>query len=163
MRVFFEPQTDLRYLPISEITFDPRSRHELGVVLRGLQHIFTNKELNQRVRAFLQSALGGAHSRMGRPGMDHWEILVLGVVRHALKADYDQLHDLANHHRKLREILGVEPRSAFISVAEQKRYPLQTIKDNVGLLDEAVLVALNEVITGAGHNFAKKKTWPKGW
>ena len=127
MRVFFQPQTDLRYFPISEITFDPRSRHEMGVVLRGLQHIFLDTELNHRVKAALQAALGGKHSWMGRPGLGYWEILVLGVVRHALKADYDQLHDLANHHRKLREVLGIEPRPNFISVAESKRYPLQTM------------------------------------
>lgn len=162
MRVFFEPQTDLRYLPINEITFDPRSRHELVVVLRGLQHIFLDKDLNRRIGAALEAALGQERSHMGRPGMSHWEMLVLGVVRHALKADYDRLHDLANEHRKLREVMGIAPRAAFMSVAEQKRYSLQTIKDNVGLLDESVLLALNGVITDAGHDFVKKKAWPKG-
>jgi len=31
----------------------------------------------------------------------------LGSIRLALNIDYDELHDLSNHHQKLREILGV--------------------------------------------------------
>ena len=40
--------------------------------------------------------------------MELWHILVLSVVRMGLDADYDRLEDLANHHRLIRQIMGVE-------------------------------------------------------
>jgi IS5 family transposase len=38
--------------------------------------------------------------------MEQWKILVLGVLRLGLNADYDRIHELANQHRTLRQILG---------------------------------------------------------
>ena len=40
--------------------------------------------------------------------MDLWHILVLATVRVGLDIDYDRLEDLANHHRLIRLILGVD-------------------------------------------------------
>ena len=43
----------------------------------------------------------------GRTGMDLWQILVLGVVRLGLDANFDRLEDLSNHHLLIRQMLGV--------------------------------------------------------
>lgn len=40
--------------------------------------------------------------------MDMWGILVFATVRLALNVNYDALHDLANFHKLIREIIGVE-------------------------------------------------------
>ena len=34
-----------------------------------------------------------ADPRLGRPGMEQWKILVLGVLRLGLNSDYDRIHD----------------------------------------------------------------------
>ena len=34
----------------------------------------------------------------GRPGMSQWQILVLGVLRLGLNADYDRIQELVCHH-----------------------------------------------------------------
>ena len=59
---------------------------------------------------------------IGRPGMPLWAILVCGTIRLDLNCDYDRLHDLANHHSSLRDMLG---HGAF----NDTRYNYQTIKD----------------------------------
>jgi len=38
--------------------------------------------------------------------MDLWKILVLGTLRLNCNWDYDKVHDMANNHNKLREMLG---------------------------------------------------------
>jgi len=47
-------------------------------------------------------------------------------------------------------------------VSEVKHYELQTIKDNVRLLDEETLCKINEVIVKTGHSLKKKKRKKKG-
>ena len=60
---------------------------------------------------------------------------MLSSVRLSLDIDYDFLLDQANNHEALRGIMGVG-KSDF---TRGKIYKLQTLKDNVGLLDEATL------------------------
>jgi IS5 family transposase len=88
----------------------------------------------------------------GRLGMSLWEIFVLAVVRLCLDVDYDRLHILANYEKLLRMILGVES-----SFGEGKQYGLQTIKDNVQLLDEDVIDQINDIVVKAGHSLKKKE------
>jgi len=47
--------------------------------------------------------------------MDQWNILVLGTLRLGLNTDYDRIHNLANHHLLIRQMLG----RASESLAEQ--------------------------------------------
>lgn len=70
----------------------------------------------------------GRDRTVGRPGMDLWRILVLGVLKHDLGCDFDRLHDLANQHRTVRAMLT---HGAF---ANDSRYELQALIDNVSLL-----------------------------
>lgn len=86
--------------------------------------------------------------------MSLWEILVLGSVRLNLDTNYDMLQDLANNHDTLRGILGVRTKAVF---SQGKYYELQTIKDNVGLLDEETLKRISEVVVKAGHQLKKKR------
>jgi transposase, IS5 family len=60
--------------------------------------------------------------------MDLWSILVLGTLRLNCNWDYDKLLEIANNHFKVREFLG---HNIF---EVDKKYALQTIKDNVPLL-----------------------------
>ena len=80
--------------------------------------------------------------------MDIWNIFVLGTLRLNLNCDYDRVMELANEHKTLRQMLG---HSLF---DDDKRYGLQTIKDNVRLLTPQVLDEINRVIVSLGHEHA---------
>ena len=69
---------------------------------------------------------------VGRPGMELWRILVLGVLKQGLACDFDRLHDLANHHQTIRSFLG---HSDF---GDETYYEYQTVVDNVSLLTAGV-------------------------
>ena len=154
MRKPYKVQQELGTTPIGEISISQKSRHELPSILRGLQHVFLDEELRESILALVESAVLGGKQSTGRPGMDLWEILVMGVVRLGLDADYDRLEDLANNHKSFRGILGVEVESGF---GVGKVYKLQTLKDNVSLLDEATLGEINALVVKAGHKLVKKK------
>ncbi len=84
--------------------------------------------------------------------MDLWHILVLSVVRMGLDANYDRLEDFANHHSLLRQIMGVET-----GFGKGKVFSMQSIKDNVSLLDAETLDKLNDLTIKEGHRLVKKQ------
>jgi hypothetical protein len=86
--------------------------------------------------------------------MDLWQMLVLGVVRLGLDADWDRMEDMANHHLLVRQMLGV-PATPW---GEDARvFGHQTLRDNVALLDDELLQQINAAIAAAGREvFAKK-------
>src|SRR3989339_1518222 len=93
--------------PIDQIKFDMRARDEIPKLLLGLQHIYCNRELRQKIFDILKTMISGnIDSKNGRPGMDLWKILVLGTVRLNCNWDYDKVHDMANNHDKIRRMLG---------------------------------------------------------
>ena len=113
MRIVHDPQSKLGLAGIADLVFDPKSRDDIDKLLRGLQHLYTTPDLRQRVFAILAEILPGkvagpgkASPHTGRPGMAQWNILVLGVLRLGLDADYDRLHNLANQHKGIRQMLG---------------------------------------------------------
>ena len=154
MRKRFEIEYEKGARPIEEVKIPEKSRDELPAVLRGLQHIHRERELNKAVLDLLEERINPREKNkgMGRPGMSLWEILVLAVVRLALGIDYDRLEHIANYDLLVRQILGV------ISFGEEiKRYSVQTIKDNVGLLDTGTIEEINEIVVKAGHQLVKKR------
>lgn len=153
MRKRFEQQLSLGVLPISEVVFDLKSRHQLMPFLRALQHVFVNKELNDKVFSILEDKILKEKKKTGRLGMSLWEILVLSSVRLNLKLDYDFLLDLSNNHEQLRGILGV----AKSDYTSGKEYKYQTVLDNVKLLDEETLRQINMLIVEQSHGLIKKK------
>lgn len=158
MRKHFEKQTELGLELISEVDLSMRSRDQLPKLLAGLQYIFVTKEVNASVFELLENKIYSKKNDTGRPGMSLWEILVLGVVRLSLNVDYDRLHYMSNYDEKLRGILGVNGISGDWKI--RKEYKLQTIKDNVCLLDEATIKSINLLIISAGHELKKKrKKW----
>jgi len=143
---------------ISAIVFDPKSRDDMPKILRGLQGIYSNEDLRKRIFTILEEVRpdrkkgnGKADANTGRPGMEQWAILVLGVVRLDLNLDYDRLHDLVNHHDTLRKMLGHN------DWTDKTAYELQTIKDNVRLFTPELLDRINHEVVLAGHALVKKK------
>lgn len=152
MRQRFSQQQVLGITPIAEVVIPKNSRHELAPVLAALQHIFITPELNEQVFALIEPKVKGTKRDTGRTGMDMWEILVFATVRLATNANYDALHHFANFDKLIRQIIGVENR-----FNDGKTYGLQTLKDNVSLLDEETVNQINAMVVGAAHQFVLKK------
>jgi hypothetical protein len=86
--------------------------------------------------------------------VDLWQILVLGVVRLGLDADWDRLEHIANYDTLVRQMLGL-PATPWDD--EARRFGHQTLRDNVALLDDELLQQINARIAAAGREvFAKK-------
>lgn len=154
MRQRYSPQPDLDVVPIESIVLPLHSRDELPPILAGLQRIWTDPALKAEIFALLEARILAGKKATGRLGMDLWQILVLGVVRLGLDANYDRLEDLANHHSLLRQMLGVSPAPWD---RDPRVFAHQTLRDNVALLDEAVLREINARVAAAGRDVFKKK------
>lgn len=153
-RTIIPDQLQVGELNIADIEIDIRSRDDIPKILRGLQYIYKSDELREKIFSLLNDSISSRlNLNRGRRGMNLWTLLVMGVLRLDLNCDYDRLHDLVNHHRKVREMLG---HGAFDDVV----YSLQSIKDNVGLLTPELLESINQVIVDAGHALLKKKGTP---
>ena len=137
---------------ISKIEFDPRSRDEIPKLLMGLQEIYCNRKVRNKVFAVLRDLIPeGIDQNNGRRGMDLWKILVLGTLRLCCNWDYDKLMDIANNHKTLRLMLG------HGSLYDEYYYPLQTLKDNLSLFTPEVLDRINLIVLEHGYQLIGKK------
>ena len=135
---------------IENISFDLDSRDEIPQLLMGLQYIYVTPDVRDQVFHILETMISDKVSlRNGRPGMSLWKIFVMGTLRLSLNTDYDRIHDEVNNHHTIRQMLG-----HGIFDFEEK-YRLQTIKDNVSLFTEDVLMKINEVVVKSGHHLIK--------
>ena len=148
MRQPFDPCPELVLTPIEKILLPLDSRDELPPILAGLQWLWTHPTLKPAVLELVRQKVLGDKHLTGRPGMDLWQILVLGVVRLGLDANYDRLEDLANHHTLLRQMLGL-PLLPWSQAA--KRFHHQTLRDNVCLVDAALLHEINALVAAQGR------------
>ncbi|MES9858866.1 MAG: ISNCY family transposase [Sedimenticola sp.] len=147
MRHTLSPQLQLGECDISAIEFDAYSRDDIPQLLCGLQHLYDDKECRNVVLELMkENVLEMVDADTGRPGMSLWAVLVLGVVRSGLNCDYDRVMELANEHNTLRQMLG------HGLLDEQKRYGLQTIKDNVSKLTPEIIDLINWLIVNQGHH-----------
>ena len=150
MREVQKRQMQFGQVAIEDIWLDPKSRDDIPAVLRGLQHVYA--ERRDELFGLLEAHILPEKDRaVGRPGMDLWRILVLGVLKQGLGCDFDRLQDLANNHRTVRAMLGHGDFDA------DGRYELQTLVDNVGLLTPELLSAVGRLVVGSGHAVAGKK------
>ena len=151
MREIHRRQFQLGQVSIDKIRLDPKSRDDIPAVLKGLQHLWSDEALRARLFALLdEHVLSEVDRTVGRPGMELWQILVLGVLKQGLGCDFDRLHDLANQHQTIRMFLG---HSDF---GDETYYEYQTVVDNVSLLTPELLSAVGGLVVESGHKVAKK-------
>lgn len=154
MRHPFQTQPELQITPIEKIRLPLKSRDELPPILAGLQWIWMHPTLKAEIFGLLEGKILAGKKATGRTGMDLWQILVLGVVRLGLDADWDRLEHVANYDLLVRQMLGL-PATPWAD--ESKRFGHQTLRDNVALLDDELLQQINARIAAAGREvFAKK-------
>ena len=157
MREIIKRQMDLGEVDIGAIEISTKSRDDIPRLLRGLQHIYTTEALREDVFAILAEVVpqrtdgsGAVSVETGRPGMTQWQILVLGVLRLGLNADYDRIAELANQHKTLRQMLG------HADWGEETQWHVQTLKDNLRLFTPELLERINRVVVAAGHALVKQ-------
>ena len=151
MRDTHRIQTQLGEIPVADIKISMKSRDDIPQVLLGLQWIYTNALVRDAIFDLLDKEIQPKKNKnTGRPGMTHWEILVMGVLRLTLNWNFDALQEQVNQHATIRQMLGHSP---FI----MHEYALQTVKDNVQLLTPSLLEKINEIVVKAGHTLVKKK------
>ena len=107
MRAVQNVQMQIGEVDISQIKFNPKSRDDIPRILKGLQYLYMDVALRSKIFQLLEEEIAPKVDKCnGRPGMTLWSILVCGVVRLDLNIDYDRVHELANEHKTLREMLG---------------------------------------------------------
>ena len=146
MRKIIENQLKIGQVDIAKIELDLRSRDEIPQLLLGLKVIYTDRATRKKVFKILEQIIpDGTDADNGRPGMDLWSILVLGILRLNCNWDYDKLLEIANNHKTVREFLG------HTIYEFDQRYALQTLKDNVSLFTPEHIDQINQVVVKAGH------------
>lgn len=152
VRLVENPQLQIGEQDIAKIQFDPKSRDDIPQILRGLQYIYTTPQIREEVFSVLEKMIPQQiDKKNGRPGMQLWKVFVLGVLRLNLNHDYDRIHDLANNHKTIRQMLG------HGLIDDQSEYNLQTVKDNISLLTPEILDRINKIVVESGHRLVKKK------
>ena len=155
MREVQSRQFKVGQVAIGSIWIDPKSRDDIPAVLKGLQHLWCDDELRGRLFDLLEEhVLPGTDRQVGRPGMELWRILVLGVLKQGLGCDFDRLQELANQHATVRSFLG------HAEFGDKSYYEYQTVVDvvdNVCLLTPELLSAVGRLVVESGHAVARKK------
>jgi transposase, IS5 family len=142
------PEQRLDCLPISDVTLNLNCRDEIIPILRGLQHLYGNAPLRRELLTLVGKDVNQSTSRKrGRRGMNYWEIAVLASVRLGCNLDYDKLQDLAENHRRLRQIMGIGDWQE-----EDVDFDWRRIEDNLMKLRPATVKKINDVIVRAGHD-----------
>jgi hypothetical protein len=146
MRIAFDPQLRLDCPVVPEVRLNTDCRDEIIPILRALQHIYGRPELrDELLDAVAQDVNGITRADQGRPGMDYWSILVLGAVRLGCNFNYDRLQNLAEEHRSLRRIMGID------GWCDDQRFDWRCLRDNITLLSPDTIERLNHLIVAEGH------------
>ena len=160
MRVIHSPQMSVGQINIADIHIDLRSRDDIPQILLGLQYIYTTPSLCDSIFKILEEIVPYKVEEdkkipvsidTGRPGMNQWTILVLGTLRLGLNADFDRIHELANQHRTIREMLG----HGFFD--EEKTYSYSSVRDNIQLLTPEIMDRINQEVVRSGHQLIGQK------
>ena len=142
------PEQRLDCLPITDVPLNLNCRDEIIPILRALQHLYGKAPLRRELLTLVGKDVNHSTSRKrGRRGMNYWEIAVLAAVRLGCNLDYDKLQDLAENHRRLRQIMGLGDWQE-----EEVDLDWRRIEDNLIKLQPATVKKINDVIVRAGHD-----------
>ena len=153
MRKRFEQQLSIGQLPISETRISIKSKNALDELLAALKAIYCHSQYNEKIFSLLEKHITAKKKKTGRGGMDLWCIFVLAQVRLCLNISYDVLHNLANNHRTLRQLMGIERSFGY----DREEFSYQNIYDNITMLSDELIAEINAVVLEFGHNEVFKK------
>ena len=149
MRIVKNYQTAFDQIAIEDIQIDASSRDDIPAVLKGIQHVYCDLAVRERLFALMEEHLlqpagsatdaadGKLNPALGRPGMELWSILVLALLKQGINCDFDRLAELANQHLNVRRMLGLS--DTFCDW----HFSYRTLVRNVSLLTPDLLAAVN--------------------
>lgn len=146
MRQLFQQQLSLTSISIDELIGRHHSRDDIDKLIMGYNVIWNNSRLRDDIINILSSGINLSIDK-GRQGMDYWTMFVFGNARVALDIDYDRLQNLVNNHASLRKVVGLNDFDGH------QQYGLTTLKDNIGLISEDMLIQINTLIVKEGQAF----------
>jgi transposase, IS5 family len=153
MRIAFDRQQRLDCPSVANVALNLRCRNETIPILCALQHIYGTPKVRDTILGAIARDVNGTSSpKHGRPGLSYWEILVLAAARLGCGCDYDQLQDLAENHRALRQVMGIGDWAS--EEQDQKRFDWRRIESNLNLLRPETIAAINRTIIEEGHRLA---------
>src|SRR6516162_5393577 len=140
------PEERLDRLPIAQVHLNLNCRDEIIPILRALQHVYANVALRDELLQLVGQDVNQRTSpQRGRRGLNYWEITVLAAARLGCNLDYDRLQDLAENHRRLRQIMGLG------EGPEEVDFDWRRIEDNLLKLRPPTLQNINDLVVQAGH------------
>ena len=153
MRKAFDRQRRLDCPSVGNVSLNLNCRNETIPILRALQHIYSTPKVRDAILGAIARDVNGTSSaKRGRPGLSYWEILVLAAARLGCGYDYDQLQDLAENHRALRQVMGMGDWES--AEQDQKRFDWRRIESNLNLLRPETIEQINQAIIQEGHRLA---------
>jgi hypothetical protein len=148
MRKAFKVQPTFDCPTPDQVLLNLQCRDEIVPILRGLQHLYSDSKVRDAILRLVGKDVNRRSSKkLGRKGLDYWELTVLGAVRLGCNLDYDKLQNLAEEHRTLRLMMGI---GSWDDVRERK-FDWRTLRDNLCLLRPETVQKLNEAVVAAGH------------
>lgn len=152
MRKALDRQRRLDCPSVTRVSLNLNCRNETIPILRGLQHIYSTPKVRDPIlKAVARDVNGASSAKYGRPGLSYWEILVLAAARLGCGYDYDQLQDLAENHRALRQIMGIGDWESEEETENKKRFDWRRIESNITLLRPETIEQINQAIIEEGH------------
>ena len=92
MRTVIELRRPPGSIPIEDIKPDAKSRDDTPALPVGIQAVYKDEALRNELFALLDKHILPDRRRdTGRPGMDLWAVLAMGVLKQGLRCDYDRL------------------------------------------------------------------------
>ncbi len=149
MRKPLSPQRRLDCDAIENVRLNFNCRHELIPILAGLQYIYSQPEIRESILHLIAEDINQDSRRdIGRQGFDDWQILVLASVRLGCNLNYDELQDLAEEHRALRQVMGVG------NWDDKTSFNWRRIRNTLCALKPDTIDKINELIVGKGQTLA---------
>lgn len=146
MRQAFSRQRRLDCPAIGDVPLNLECRCEIIPILKALQHIYSCGEVWRRLLDRIALDINrNSRSDRGREGLDYWQVLVLAAVRLGCNFTYDELQDLAEQHRTLRQTMGLGDWEKEVS------FDWRRIHGNVTLLSDETLTAISQALVAEGH------------
>lgn len=151
VRKSYERQFHFGATPIAALQLNLDCRDEIIPILVALQHVYLNGELRRKVTRLVATDVSdGTRRDTGRPGLDDWQVLVLGTLRMACNLDYDKLQDLAENHAAIRTMLGVDGWDQEVS------FDYRRIRNAISDLQPETIESINQLIVGHGQDLHGK-------
>ena len=120
-----------------------------------LQHIYSTPKVRDSIlKSIARDVNGKSSPKHGRRGLSYWEILVLAARGWDAVCDYDQLQDLAENHRALRQVMGIGDWES--EQKDKRRFDWRRIESNITLLRPETIAEINQAIVEEGHRLEPK-------